>query len=248
MNYRIKLTLLLLFTIIFSSGIDAQKNFVKDANRYKIGGMGYLSLGYTFNIGDDLKQNLNKTAILNGSLPSFGYNFGGGAYILFARKFIISGNGFALNFQNTINKSNEMSFKGSGGDGSFGYLVFDRSAWMVFPSIGVGGMLMKMNIRNTGDSLIYFGDYELDIRTDSDFELSQTYMDISVNAYKLIRFNNSTGSASGLTFGMNVGYIGGLGEKFWKLSDGTEIGGLDPNKFNSIYIKISVGGGIFRIR
>lgn len=248
MNNKLKSSILFVFLLLFFSDFgSAQEKFVEGSNRFKIGGLGYVSLGYSFNLGNSLEKNLEKTFLLNSSLPSFGYNIGGGGYFLFERKFIVSGNGFGLNFQNVINKSNEMSFGGGGGGFSFGYIAYNRYDWMIFPSIGFGGMAVNMNIRNTADSLIYFGDFEIPIRTETEFNFSQSYLDIGVSAHKLIRIGNTIEKANGISFGLSVGYIAGLGEHQWQ-QNGTEVNGLNPSKYNSFYIKMSIGGGWFLVR
>jgi len=246
MSTKLKVSILLIFLSFVGYG-SAQENYVEGANEFKYGGLGYFSIGYSFNVGNDLKNNLERTFLLHSPLPSIGFSIGGGGYFLFAKKFLVSGNGFGLSFQNVINKSNELVFGGGGGGASFGYVVFNRYDWMIFPSIGVGGMSMKMNIRNTADSLIYFGDYEIPLRKDVDFDFSQTYLDIGVSAHKIIQLNQGSPNVTGISFGLSVGYIAGFGENVWEVN-GSEVGDLTPGKYNAFYIKISIGGGGFFIR
>lgn len=245
---RLKVSTTIFFLFFLLSNGIAQENFVEGANKYKIGGLGYFSFGYSFLLGDQLKKNLESSFLLNSSLPSFGYNIGGGGYLLFGRKFIVSGNGYGLNFQNVINKSNEMEFSGGGGGASLGYIAYNRFNWMIYPSIGVGGLSMTMNIRNTADSLIYFGDYEMPIRSETDFDFSQTYLDIGVSAQKFIQLNRSLNNIAGMSFGLSLGYIAGFGENLWHSPNGDEVGGITPGKSNMIYVKISIGGGGFLVR
>jgi hypothetical protein len=241
------IVILFLFFLISLDGF-AQKKFVKGENKFKIGGLGYFSFGYSFPIGGQLKTNLENSFLLNSSLPPFAFSIGGGGYLLFERKFIISGYGFGLKFQNVINKSNEMGFNGGGGGFSLGYIAYNRLNWMIYPSVGFGGMSTTMNIRNTADSLIYFGDYEMALNSDTDFELSQAYLDIGVSAYKFIQLNRSLNNAAGIAFGFSFGYIAGFGENIWQDPNGNDVGGINPGKTNMIYIKISIGGGGFLLR
>lgn len=246
--------LLFLLTAVFffdASTAHAQrkKRFVRGQNRYSFGGIAMFSAGFSFDFGKTFQQNLEKTNLLHGSLPPFGFNIGGTGYLLFARNFIISGTGYLLNYQNTINKSNEMEFGGYGGSGGLGYVVYSMHDMVLYPAVEVGYISRYHTIRNTADSLIHYGDLEIPMESKAEFEFSQIYVDLSINFTQLMRFNfTTTDGASGVAFGVSIGYSMGLGDEFWKIKGGESVSGIDPTKANMLYIKLSFGGGGFFIK
>jgi len=250
MKCKFKIAIRFLAVLLLNISIaQAQDEEAEGKNKYIHGGFAYASYGYTFDFGSELVGDLQSTGIMKGSnLPPFGINVGLGADYLISKNYIIGANLHWLNYQNIINNNNEMTFGGNGGGFSAGYVVYGKFDWLIYPTIGYSMGSSDMSIRNTTDSLLYFGEYELEPFSTSDFNISNSNLDIAINAQKLIYFNNSFEKAFGMFFGIRIGYLPGLSQNNWNDAGGSEVKGLTSDNGSSFYIKLTIGGGGFLLK
>lgn len=211
-------------------------------------GRGYFSVGY---IELDLEE-LNGD-LQGGGLPALDGSFltlGGGGYGTRGR-LLIGGEGHGLlgSDGTTADGSTQVSVGGGYGLFKLGYLAFAQSGLEVFPSIGIGGGGMHVQIVER--SAPTFGDIIDDPQRSSKLSAGSFLMDVAGTAH--FRFapgeaaeaaeDDDEGDApGGMLVGLQVGYTFAPGSSRWTLDDINNVAGGPTLNMQGFYFRVSVGG------
>ena len=201
--------------------------------RKRNGGYGYFSIGY---------QSMQLTA-LNERLQQFGYpthpgsglSTGGGG-IAVINNIVIGGEGWALSGGDQKANGYLSTWSGGGGIFQVGYM-FGKRKMSIYPLIGFGGVGNSVKIRPDGGSMAFD---TLLTRPGQGVEISGggAVMSFSLNS------EFKVGKAPLYVFGLQAGWIQGLGKTTWNAQETTLTNGPEL-KQQGWYVRLKIGAGIY---
>ncbi len=214
-----------------------------DLKKYRWGGLGYGSIGYTLlNIN---QKDFPLEGIGNANLSSNGLQFGGGGFLLFGSRFIVSGHGYGSVFDLNDLQNVDLTSTYGGGHLNLGYVLYNRNSLLLFPAVGAGGSGYRVEVMNLGAAPTRFGNQAIPSQSVAEFELPQTYLDININLHKLVDFGDDN-DEGGISFGVSLGYQVSLGYTEWRVIDSNDpVLDIAGNQIQSFYFRLHIGGGGF---
>lgn len=165
------------------------------------------------------------------------YQLGGGAYA-FYEGFMLGGRGFDLLFEDIGGTNGAATLSGGGGGLMFGYGFFSGNR-LFYPSVGIGGGSMKVDIVNDTDRQLAFGGARVAPGQKASFDAGFVYTEINVG---MVWFLPS--EYGGVALGLEAGaMINNTGDN-WNDASGADIGAGRPD-FSLLHLRLTVGGGGF---
>jgi len=211
-------------------------------------GRGHFSVGYIELDLDELNADLQ-----DGGFPALDGSFltlGGGGYGTRGR-LLIGGEGHGLlgSDATTADGSTQVSVGGGYGLFKLGYLAFAQNGLEVFPSVGIGGGGMHVQIVER--SAPTFGDIIADPQRSSKLSAGSFLMDVAGTAH--FRFapgdegedagdDDEGENPGGMLIGLQAGYTFAPGSSRWTLDDINSVAGGPTLNMQGFYFRISVGG------
>jgi len=230
----------LTFSILVSSLIFGQED-----QSYRLGGLGYASIG-----GQSLSFNDSNSPLQSLSVfpDNLNLQFGGGGFILLDSKYIIKGQGYGSIFQlaNTSVASLNSTF--GGGGLNLGYAFINKNDLLLFPTVGIGASGYNLEVENISATNLLFGNEVISPNQVTEYQLFNAYLDLNLNLHRLFDFGKDDDDIGGFSLGLSLGYQLPINDGTWKnLSTNNEIQNLENNSASAFYIKLLIGGGGFSL-
>ncbi|MEM6265563.1 MAG: hypothetical protein AAGI38_23880, partial [Bacteroidota bacterium] len=211
----------------------------------KNGGMGFFTFGGQNIFMTTLESNLNQYGLLTGEFSPAGYAIGGGGFSLVNGRYIFGGHGYGLGYPNLQASGPEIEVSSGGGAFLFGYVIFNQSRWLIFPTVGFGGMGMSMDIKNQGSQDLQFGDDAILAGTTREYTFGTPTLEGNLSIKRLISRANGI-EEGGFALGVDVGYVLGLSRGNWEEDISEQrVGNLREGFLEGFYVRLSIGGGGF---
>lgn len=210
------------------------------ARKHDAGGRGFFQVGY---MGLDL-SNLNATLVAS-DLPQLNDQYltlGGGGYGEIGR-WMIGGEGAGLVGQHRATTSGSYDVSLDGGFGMFrmGYNITPHRTFDIFPSIGLGGAGMQLQMR--GRSAPTFGEVLADPGRSSRMTTGGFLLGVGVDGnYRLVFGEAPTGEQGGMLIGVSTGYVFQPATTDWHLDGLNSVAGGPTVKVEGFYVRFSIGG------
>jgi hypothetical protein len=229
-------TAFMLGTLGFSA-IDAQTS---DGNPRRTTRRGYFEVG---RMALDLGE-LNDVLVPAG-YPKMGQEFLtlGGAGFGEHGRVLIGGEGTALLGRTRSTTNGSYSLAMSGGYGLFrvGYKAFSAQSVDVFPTLGLGGGALQLDIRGRSSST--FGDILASPGRSSRLTTGSVMLGVGVDMHYRIRAGKQrAGDDGGVLMGVSTGYLFSTGSGEWTLDDINSVAGGPSTSFEGFYVRLSFGG------
>ncbi len=202
-------------------------------------GIGFFSIGKSRMDIAALNEMLKKANYPEFKNPDV--TFGGGGYG-FVNKLVIGGSGFGFLKKTMAARSDSFTVSLEGGYGvfQFGYVLFSRKYFKLYPLIGIGGWGMALEV------------YEKDVSTfekvleqprrGSKLSAGGFLFSLGIGTHYLIPLSEKADSAGGLLVGFFAGYNFSLEQTDWKMNEYDLTGGPFIG-FTGPYMQIVIGGG-----
>lgn len=210
---------------------------------FRWGGIGSGFVGIQSLNFDNTNSTLENESIYRDNIN---LQFGGSGFLLLGSKYVIMGQGHGSIYSNENSNGSSIRPTYGGGGFNFGYTLINKNQLLLFPTIGIGAAGYNLKVENNEQTDISFGNYTISSNEKTEFKLSNSYLDINLNLYKLIDIGKGDNDVGGISMGLSLGYQLSLGDSNWtELNSTSDIQGLDSNKASSFYLRLLIGGGGF---
>ncbi len=211
-----------------------------DSTRREQAGRGFFEVGY---MGLDLRD-LN-AALVSAGLPQLEeqYLTLGGAGFGQVGRWLIGGQGAGLLGQHrtTTDGSYDVSLGGGYGMFRLGYNVLSQGNLDLFPSLGIGGGGMQLEIR--GRSAPTFGEVLAAPGRSSRMSTGAFIMGVGVDGnYRILLGRTPKGESGGMLIGFSAGYMFSPWTSAWELDNLNSVAGGPSAKIEGLYARFSIGG------
>lgn len=237
------LTVLSLLTL--AQPADAQRRD-RDRDHGEIG-RGFFQTGVFELDVDDLNSALTGAGYpaLDGTV----YTLGGGGYGTRGR-FLMGGEGHALmeTIETTADGAYQVGMSGGYGMFRLGYLAFTRGGLDVFPSLGLGGGGMSLEIVERGAPT--FDDVLDDPARSARLSTAMLLLDASLSVQYRVDMSRDRDDEDedgddrpgGLLVGVEAGYTFAPGDSTWDLDGINGVAGGPTLQVEGLHLRISIGG------
>ncbi len=224
-------------TILLAQKAEGSKPIILDW-----GGVGFVFGGLAVSEYQQLSENLNQSDLPDIS-EAPGYQVGGGGFLLLETQWVITGQGYGAFFPATSANGIELDYRMGGGGLNAGYVIWNTDLWLLFPTVGLGGIGSALEITNDSAGSIAFGGHPIAPGSSATFQLGTAYVDFNLNLFKT--FSRKPYRLSGPAVGLSVGYQLGAINNSWSTRNGDRLMGLDNDRINMFYLRFHLGGGGF---
>lgn len=121
-----------------------------------------------------------------------------------------------------------------------GYLVYNQKRWLMYPYVGAVFGTTKMDIANFDKDDLMFGNSTVPILQTLTYEANTTQAELGASVRYMLDQNG------GIIVGADLGGTFSLGDNPWNNPDGQAVESVAPHKLSSMYLRFSVGFGVFR--
>lgn len=216
---------------------------VQAQQRAAYGGIGYGDIGM-HSVPNALNTILEAQGLLSGgSFPGLSPGFGGGGFGII-NNFIIGGQGFGSFLNNRVYNSTELDYGLGGGLFTLGYTFVNRNGNFFYPTLGIGGAGLELEIENNGTSALTFGNESILPDQRRTFEAGTGLAEIALNFQRMI-----LDPEGGIAVGFRIGYRQSLIPAQWYVygafDDEDSLGDIENLNISQFFFSITIGGGGF---
>jgi hypothetical protein len=225
----------LVFALVFSAPAGAQP-------AAEWGGLGYGFFG-GFAGGYNVEEELSQVGSLGNDfvLGDVGMQFGGGGSALIAGTVVVSGKGMGWAVPSEHPQGARVLVQGGGGGLDIGWAVLNSDYNLLFPSVGVGGYGMSVEITNTlALQDVRFGDAAVAPDSTQVFSSGFFAFDFSLAYQRLLFFG-----PGGFAVGAHAGLLVTIARGDWQDEGENTVGGLEDLGVSGAYLRVTLGGGGF---
>lgn len=203
------------------------------------GGFGFASVGFAPGDYGAMANSLGADDALGaGNIPSaLGFQFGGGGRLLYGR-LVLGGKGFGLITPGVSADRGEATLMGGGGGFDAGFTMVHRDGFLVYPFAGIGGLGFSMEIENTGEQTLSFGDRQIEPGQKATFQTGVPYFEIGAGAQWQLH-----DGGGGFNVGLEGGLLASVGVHDWEDANNQRVDEVTRVKFSTFYLKLTFGGG-----
>lgn len=208
------------------------------------GGFGYASPGLvvgSFGSNAELQSGLGEGA----EASPWATSVGGGGGMLFARRWVVRGHGYALFGPSSSTQVGQTQITGGGGGLDLGLIVHNRRGTLLYPYVGVGGAGQNVSVINRSDQPIEVAGRTIDPNATEDFDAGFLVLDVGFAFQQLLfrpaqegKLKGGGGFIHGVQIGLQASLPAVSGE-------GRSLG-ADQQLLG--YVRILIGGGGFFFR
>lgn len=238
MNTHRTTTAFLAFTLTLAavSVVGAQE---RDAPARASEGRGFFQAGYLNLDVDGLNQSL-----VTAGLPDFdgtALTLGGAGYGARGPVLIgLEGHAILGGKETSTDGSTEVSIGGGYGLFRIGYLVVHEESFDVYPTLGIGGGGISVNIKERSAPL--FDDVLADPQRSSSLSSGMFLLDFGLAMDYRIRVESDEDEFGGILIGLQGGYTLAPGSPSWTLDGINSVAGGPELLIQGLYIRLSIGG------
>jgi hypothetical protein len=214
--------------------------------RPTFGGLGHTSIGVgaiqVSGVDAPLRAALGDCGAVGPGSWRYG---GGGKMLLFG--LILGGKGYGFEYFDGSGSAGTARMSGGGGGFQLGYAIHRSAKALVYPLIGFGGYGIDIELDNTSDSDITFGDQIVAGASASTFQSGYWAAEVGVGVDWLLMYGGD-GGQGGWSLGAELGLQMSVATSEWDTSDGATIGGVAQPRMVGGYLWLHLGGGGFFLR
>ncbi len=232
MNKRLLPLLALLFISLTT--------FAQSPEYVNRGALGFVKIGLGFDSQSDLNDDLGLTFSQDASIGALPLQIGAGGLFMISRRILLG-----LEYVHVLHSKEEVGpynakLNGGFGEGKIGYALINKNRLLGFPYIGLGWGLHRLEIENTTDEEVFFGETRVPQSFDEKLRARYAILDIGVSLFRI-----PPAEAEGVTIGAHLGFRTALGKDDWQMDNDDDVVGVNEMGLSTFYLKISIGGGGF---
>jgi hypothetical protein len=170
------------------------------------------------------------------TLGKLGSSFSLKGGTILKRKFIIQLGGDWMQYTSSGTFKGEARVSYASFGGSFGYALFNRSGWLLFPFVGYNAGLAVLRVDNYYVDPISFGDITIQRSSSGIYRASLGTAEIGVST------RHSLNKSQTVVLGADLGGYFSAGGEAWKDGKGAVPTDVEKPKLSGAYLRITLGG------
>jgi hypothetical protein len=206
------------------------------------GGYGHAFVNGNFGTFGALESNLRRPEAIGRdfTLSDIVLGFGGGGKALLAGTVLIGGKGMGWYVPSSSPDSTHVNISGGGGGFELGIAVWNRDHFLLYPYFGGHGYGVDVEIENSTDTTLNFGDDTVAARQTKIYRSSFWVAEFGIGMQRFLFWRTG-----GFMIGAEGGFLTTLVRGDWEDEAGKTVAGLETLGFSGGFVRLTLGGGGF---